>query len=167
MSQIVLVCGAPGSGKNHYISREFERGRDVLIDADRIMAAITLQGWLTQAQGVMVAMLTAAQHHLSISSDGIRTAYVINCCAGEDRRQEIAWRLGAWQIILLDTPEEVCRERVRARVGARPDAETGVIEWFRAERSALAAASTARAPSHIPTRRPIPVRIVKGYDVVN
>jgi 5-methylcytosine-specific restriction protein A len=94
---VVLVTGPPCAGKSSYV-REHARPGDLVLDQDELGAA-----GMTRALGQVTAM-----------ADG--TAWVIRCCPGRARRDQLAAQLRA-DVVHLQPPERELLARARQRRG--------------------------------------------------
>jgi dephospho-CoA kinase len=170
VNRVILVCGAPGSGKSAYVAQRFRRGQDMVCDYDRIMSALSDQPEHHGARALHFFALAAVESiyaRLGQQRDGLDTAWVIACLPGERARKQMAQRLGAREIVLVQTPEEICVERVAQRVGARADGVTGITQWFECERRADSGTSESSDPSRVLAKFRTPalsIQIVKGTE---
>lgn len=123
---ITLVCGPPGSGKTTYVNERRKPG-DIVWDFDVIMSAITgMDIHQTPRAAVRFAkQMRDGFYREAMNSSGHRI-WIIEACptAAERLRFERDLRAG---VILLDTPEHVCIERVRDRGAHWPEL---VTRWF-------------------------------------
>jgi 5-methylcytosine-specific restriction protein A len=94
--RVILVCGAPCSGKTTYV-RDHAQPADIVLDQDDIGATAMNRGLER-----ITAMHTG-------------TAWVIRCAPGQRDRDRLAHGIGATQVILLTAPEHVLKSRARAR----------------------------------------------------
>ena len=110
--KVIVVCGAPGSGKSTWVKNNSRKG-DLILDFDKLMSAICnfplhrkpehllKYGWEAR---------DAILNHLDKSEEYIRAFIIIT---GESRRKrdEFRARYGA-KVVVLETPELVCLQRV-------------------------------------------------------
>jgi dephospho-CoA kinase len=114
-TEIVILCGKPGSGKTTYV-RENKWDDDLVWDWDAISAALTMNPMYTPwPDGAMDFLLGLRERFCAIAAHGdgkIRRVWVIVSERSAFTSQLL--QLGA-SIIDLDCPEEVCRERLAQR----------------------------------------------------
>lgn len=119
-----LITGPPGAGKNTYIKEHGKEG-DFIVDFDAIREAypqMGLDGWKA---------IRSVLEEQAKSFDG--DAWVIRCVADAEKRQTLAQSLGAIETVVLETPADVAKERVkeRNRNPERNDEVFGAIdEWW-------------------------------------
>lgn len=112
MRRVILVTGAPCSGKTTYVAGH--RGEDDLVlDQDDLGAAA----------------MNRAIEHVTAMRDG--TAWVIRCCPGELSRAALAEQIGA-ELVHLAEPRDVLLARARKRHGA-PRHVQAVKHWLEVE----------------------------------
>ena len=114
---VCLVCGSPCSGKSTYVKEHFKAG-DIVCDVDRLYSALCYN---EEHQTELYAQETASALYDNLL-DLIRdrkghwkNAYVI-CLANTDEKiAEMKERVHADEVVMLDTPFEVCMERAKER----------------------------------------------------
>lgn len=112
MRRVILVTGAPCSGKSTYVGQH--RGEhDLVLDQDDLGAAT-----MNRALETVTAMRTG-------------TAWVIRCCPGAPARAALAARLGA-ELVHLTEPRDVLMARARKRHGAARHVQA-VKHWLDVE----------------------------------
>lgn len=125
---VYLVCGAPCSGKSTWIAQHAKRG-DVICDVDAIYSAISGQDAHDADLHVHEIALSLKERLLDAVRDrvGFEDAYVtsiVNTCEKIHADME---RVMADELVLIDTPYDVCMERA----SERPEYFKFLIqEWF-------------------------------------
>ncbi len=130
---LTIVCGPPASGKSTYI-RDRAGPSDLIIDIDMIasgMAGTESHGWdreryLNAAiyrRNDIIGSLSRPSKH--------KAAWLI---VGEPKAKWRAWwerKLKPIEIVVIETPERMCVERVKADPG-RPykDNTDGIVRWW-------------------------------------
>lgn len=123
LCRVYVVAGAPGSGKSYLVERR-KKPDALVIDQDIILAEMTGRPVHTQASPKELRLaLIERNRRLAGLVDVPRERevwFITTAPRWSDRRrwQEI---LGA-RLILLDTPPEVCLDRMRGRPGG--------VEWY-------------------------------------
>ena len=112
MRRVVLVTGPPCAGKSTY-ARDHAAPGDLILDQDKLGPAA-----MRAAIGQVTAM-----------TDG--TAWIIRCCAGQARRDQLATQLAA-ENVHLQPPERVLLARARQRRGV-PGQVRAVGRWLETE----------------------------------
>jgi adenylate kinase family enzyme len=110
--RVVLVTGPPCAGKSTY-ARDHAAPGDLILDQDELGPAGMRDG-IEQ-----VKRMTGG------------TAWVIRCCPGQARRQQLAAQLGA-EVVHLCPPEHVLLARARQRRGV-PGQVRAVKRWLETE----------------------------------
>lgn len=114
---VYLICGAPCSGKSHYIKEHMKDG-DIVCDVDDIYSAISGNDPHDADLYVHEVALGMREHLLDIIRDrkgGWNDAYVPTIANTAEKVQADADRIKADEIILMTTPYEVCMERAIER----------------------------------------------------
>ena len=122
--RVVLVAGPPCAGKTTYV-REHIRSGDLVLDRDRLEEALTeTPGVLDEAIGQFVASAFYAVlkknrvRSLLTFGDADRTLWVQECAPRrETRRRYLQMNGPTTEVVVLDTPKEVCEVRARERFG--------------------------------------------------
>lgn len=99
-----LVVGPPGAGKNAYIKEHAKEG-DYVLDFDEIRSFFPN---LETAKDVRVSI----EESLKGSK---RDAWVIRTASSPAKRQAVADRCGADEVIIIETPAELAKERIAER----------------------------------------------------
>lgn len=105
-----LITGPPGAGKNEYI-KQHAKPQDYVLDFDEVKSFFPN---LEAAKAVRKSI----EEELKGSK---RDAWVIRCAADPKKRQAIAERCGADEVIVLETPAEVAKERIAERDKDNPE----------------------------------------------
>lgn len=126
--RVVLVTGAPCSGKTSYVTDHAQPG-DLVLDQDQL------------GQHRMQRRLA----HVAAMTDG--TAWVIRCCPDPTERQALAARIAATDTIHLDVDTDTLLTRARARPNAQRHV-AAVRHWL-----AVEAGTTPAHRGHDPTPR--------------
>lgn len=130
---VTLICGPPASGKSTWV-REHRRSGDTVISLDDCKLRVGGRMWdpdrdiwrkATAYRDVMLRSLALQQRGRAIFETGAPT-----------QEERDAWCLALGieprNVILLDTPADVCIARIRAdpaRAHAVPDLTNGVQRW--------------------------------------
>lgn len=135
--ELVLVAGAPCSGKSTYVERHFAAG-DALLDYDVIAAAIgggrpIEPGRHDEAHhALVVGAYYGALQATRFAVLGF-TVWAVRCAPSADERQRFR-AINHADVVVLEVPAEVCIERARQRYGESElfDEYTEAIErWWR------------------------------------
>lgn len=119
-----LITGPPGAGKNTYIEKHMKDG-DFVFDWDVLASQYPhmTREQLKQLRETIYASLQTLD----------RDAWVIQCVASGEKRAEIAKRIGADEVVVLETPADLAKERVKAR-GRNPEKNDEVFgaidQWW-------------------------------------
>lgn len=133
--RVIVVSGAPGSGKSTFVKSKIRQG-DIVLDFDALTAALALDDKLYGNRKPQLDVALAAREAIFTEIQNRRgdwkTAYVITARKEPERVQELCDRLGA-ELIRMEATAEECRERIRN--DARRDGFTDVYlalvdEWF-------------------------------------
>lgn len=119
-----LITGPPGAGKNTYIESKMKEG-DFVFDFDELRMTYPHMS-LEQLKAMRETIYGSLQ-----TLD--RDAWVIQCVAKPEKRTEIAKKIGAEEVVVLETPADLAKERVRER-GREPERNDDVFaaidEWW-------------------------------------
>lgn len=125
---ITLVCGPPGSGKTTYVNEHRAPG-DIIWDFDLIMQAITgAEIHHTPALAVPYAVAMRDAFLQEAKKPRSHQIWIVQACPTIAERRQFAREFGA-SVVLMDTSEQACIERVRDRGPGWPDM---VAAWFKA-----------------------------------
>lgn len=114
---VYLVCGSPCSGKSTYVKEHFNAG-DIVCDVDRLYSALCYN---EEHQSELYAQETASALYdnlLDMIRDRVghwKNAYVISLANTDEKISQMKERVHADEVIMLDTPFEVCIERAKER----------------------------------------------------
>lgn len=109
---IHVICGAPCSGKSHYVKHHAKQG-EIVIDADKIAEAIG-SGVKHQANGVCWdAALKLRKVLIDYAKRSDAESWIIHTKPSKSQIEEYK-RLGA-EIVVLDPGIEVCKQRAEER----------------------------------------------------
>ena len=114
---VYLICGSPCSGKSTYVKEHFKTG-DIVCDVDRLYSALCYN---EEHQTELYAQETASVLYETLL-DMIRdrkghwkNAYVISLANTDEKISPTEERVHADEVVMLDTPFEVCIERAKDR----------------------------------------------------
>jgi predicted kinase len=107
---VTLVCGPPGSGKSTF--------------------ARTLDLSVYEAEAYRTDREFVAAAYTASRADDARMV-VVRCCPTPQDRAAWARTLRATRVVVMDTPLEVCIERIRRRGRPRWKAEIGAARTWR------------------------------------
>lgn len=105
-----LITGPPGAGKNEYIKKH-AKPQDYILDFDEVKRFFPN---LDSAKAVRRSI----EEELKGSK---RDAWVIRTAADPKKRQAIAERCGADEVVVLETPAEVAKQRIAERDKDNPE----------------------------------------------
>lgn len=107
-----LIVGPPGAGKSHYV-KEHAKESDLVIDLDQIREHFPE---VATAKNVRKSMESALK-----DSKSTRDAWVIRTAADPRKRKAIADRCGASEVVVIETPADLAKERVAERDKDNPE----------------------------------------------
>jgi 5-methylcytosine-specific restriction protein A len=121
---MIVVIGAPGSGKTSYVRERVKYG-EMVVDVDLLFNALTMRPMWDHPVQLMNAVLTARDYLI----ENYEPAWVISTNAGRDYRDYMREKYGA-EVVVMETPAAVCLERIAA--DGRPDGdwEGLVARWW-------------------------------------
>lgn len=99
-----LVTGPPGAGKNTYVSTH-AKPEDYILDFDVLRNAFPS---FETADKVRESIEESLKDHKG-------DAWVIRCAADPTHRAEVAERCGASEVIVIETPADVAKQRIADR----------------------------------------------------
>lgn len=131
--KVFIVYGAPLSGKTSYV-KSIARPTDLIVDVDSIWQMITCNERYIKPPRLTSNVFAIRDHLYQQVEDRLgkwTTAYIIAGLPNARDREELSTRFAA-ELIYVDTPEEVCLERLRLCEDARDKAAwAGYIrDWF-------------------------------------
>lgn len=106
-----LITGPPGAGKNTYVTERFKDG-DFVVDFDEIRQ--------THPSLSLDELRVIRDSLEQVAKDFKGNAWVIRCVADAQKRTEVAERIGAEEVVVLETDAATAKERVKAR-GRNPE----------------------------------------------
>ena len=113
--RVVVVNGAPGSGKTHYVKSHLQPG-DLALDFDYLTAALALDDRLYGDREPQLHVALAAREAIfdavSKREGDWKTAYIITARKDPARVRELADRLGG-EIVRMSATLEQCKEHIR------------------------------------------------------
>lgn len=119
-----LITGPPGAGKNKYVTDRWKDG-NFIVDFDEIRATHPNLS-LDELKFIRNGMEEVAKNFKG-------DAWVIRCVADAKARTELATRLNASEVVVLETPADVAKERVKER-GRDPHKNeqvfTAIDDWW-------------------------------------
>ena len=129
-ARVTVLWGPPCSGKSTYI-RDRAQGDDVIIDLDRIAQALAVEGTPNHSYArhhrklALDAREAIIHRAIVMASDDVRV-WVVDSNADSAKRAE--WKALGAEVVMLDTPRQVCEERAASE---RPAAVRGLIaRWY-------------------------------------
>ena len=132
--RVCIVYGPPCSGKSTYV-REHARRGDIVVDTDRLFAAISMQPEYDKPDNLLANVFGI--HDLLI--DNIKTRYgkwhsawVVGGYADKRKREKMADELGA-ELVFCDASKEECFARLARDEGRRMRQEEWKVyieEWY-------------------------------------
>ncbi len=120
--KVYLVIGAPCSGKTTFAKERASEG-DIVLDIDDIWQAVTAlprYNKPSSCKPVVFAAHKAIEEQIALRAGSWYQAFILagNVYTPIDR-ERYANLIGADEIIVMDTPREVCIERLRAAPNGR------------------------------------------------
>ena len=123
---VVLVCGPPCGGKSTYVEQHKQPG-DYVVDFDHFARlAGSPRQWMHSREfgDAAEAMFWQAVDYVAASDD--ERAWVIRSAPEWEARTELAERLRADEVVLIDPGIDVCLDRARDR----PWGTVRAIRWW-------------------------------------
>ena len=132
--EIYLVYGSPCSGKNTYVDSVMGNG-DLLIDIDKIKQALTGRGTHTLVPGlnpIVFGIRDYLYESIRMNRGSWQSCYIVGGFPLISERERLCRKYGAREIF-IDTPKEVCLERLKSNPDGRDIAEWSrfIEEWWR------------------------------------
>ena len=112
-TEIMIVCGSPGSGKTTYAKKHMRRG-ELIVDLDWLWQALTGLKYYEKPEGLLPYVLAAREGVLKqLESPGeCKRAWVIISAPKAEQREELARRFRNSKVIVLDVPIGECLSRI-------------------------------------------------------
>ena len=126
---VYLICGSPCSGKSTYIKAHMQRG-DLICDVDLIYGAISGQDphdAELYTHEIACMMHDGLKDIIRDRLGGWKDAYVVSLANTTEKMKRDKERVRADEVVLVDTPYEVCMERAKERP---PFFVWLIQEWF-------------------------------------
>ena len=132
--EIYLVYGSPCSGKNTYVDSVMEPG-DLLLDVDKIKQAITNKSThilVPQLNPIIFGIRDFMFESIRLKRGYWNNAYIVGGFPLISERERLCKKYGAREIY-IDTPKEVCLERLKNDPDGRDIEEWTrfIEEWWR------------------------------------
>lgn len=129
--QLVVVYGAPNSGKTTYVQQHMEE-QDIVYDYDILKEAITskAQGFHTNAHQLLLNIRDAMIDYAKWNNTG--TMYVITTFISKVIMRRIKQIDVETRYVRMDTPMRTCMERLReSDVEDKADQEQVIRDWYK------------------------------------
>ena len=114
MTQVIIVCGPPGSGKTSYVAERCTWG-DLIVDVDAILAAISGLPWYDKPTALLPVALDVRDYLYTLIRRDIADvprAWVITSEADAKKRGELAQRVRAESVVVLEVSPAECLRRI-------------------------------------------------------
>lgn len=134
MTQVTIVCGAPGSGKTTYAKSQMQEG-DLIVDHDLLYQALSGLEYYNKPIELFPYVWAAWDTVIEelISRQDIYRAWVVACLPNGDDRETLAYRLNA-KVILIESLEFACINRIEKDSRRNKQArywEKIIHKWFK------------------------------------
>lgn len=113
ISEVFLICGPPGAGKTTYV-REHMKPGDIVWDFDAVLQAITGLPMHERTPAAHQFVMAMQDSFLRVIARTNARVWIIECAPSREHRARRVRHFGA-QVIHLDVPAEICKQRVAAR----------------------------------------------------
>lgn len=132
--EVYLVYGSPCSGKNTYVNQVMQRG-DLLIDVEKIKQMISNEHThvlIPALNPIVFGIRDYLYESIRLKRGYWNNAYMVGGFPLVSERERICRKYGAREIF-IDTPKEVCIERLNADPDGRDIKEWTkyIEEWWR------------------------------------
>lgn len=138
--RVIVVNGAPGSGKSHYVSQHARTG-DIVLDLDKVNEAISPDDGMYQnaapVLSVSLEMRKAFLKAIKERKGDWNTAYIISATPSISDIKKLGHDLGA-EVITMNVPLSTCIDNIEAD-GRRADKEDHIsraTSWYKKRESA-------------------------------
>lgn len=114
MTRATIICGPPGSGKTTYV-KERQQWGDLVVDVDAILSAISGLAWYEKPGGLLPVALDIRDFLHTAVRRGIADvdrAWVITSEADAKKRAELARKIQAERVIVLEVSASECLRRI-------------------------------------------------------
>lgn len=135
MSQVTVVCGAPGAGKTRYVQVNATPG-DLIVDVDTLFRALSGLPLYDKPPLLLPYVFSARSGVLARLELGDKTdlsAWIITMGASLADRDGYRARFGA-QVVVLETPVATCIERISQdprRADQLEEWMPRILKWWR------------------------------------
>lgn len=123
---MIVICGAPGSGKTTYV-REHKGTNDLVVDVDMLFAALTLRPLYDKPERLLGKVLDVRDFVVEVLSP----QWVVSSDPSKAYRAQMRGEFVA-EVIVLETPAAVCLQRIHAdpRREGETDWDQLVAKWW-------------------------------------
>lgn len=134
MTQVIIVCGAPGSGKTSWATRQMRWG-DLILDIDTLYQALTGLPMYEKPQTllpVVLAIRDAVVAQLN-KPNQVQKAFIITTTTKHAEIIAIAQKLKA-RVVVMGTAQVLCLQRISIDPRRKDKLEQWqklVEKWFR------------------------------------
>lgn len=129
---VYIVYGSPCAGKSTWV-RENATADDLIVDLDSIWEMISINDrYIKPAtlRSVVFEMRDKLYDVIRYRSGKWHDAYIITGGALKGDRDRLVQRIGADDLIFIDTPKDVCLDRALQRGDAYAEWANYIIDWF-------------------------------------
>ena len=134
MTQVTIVCGAPGSGKTYWATRQMKWG-DLMLDIDLMFEAITglpMYDKPLPLLPVVLAMRDAVLAQLARPNQ-VQRAFIITATTKHSEIAAMVRKTGA-RVVVMETSSLMCLKRISTderRCNKLEQWQALVQRWFR------------------------------------
>ena len=130
--QVYIVYGSPCSGKSTWV-HEVADPEDLIVDLDSIWQMISINNRYEKPgalKSVVFQIRDSLYDIIKYRSGKWHNAYAITGGALKGDRDRLQQRIGADDLIFIDTPKDECLKRAKLRGGQADDWITYIADWF-------------------------------------